>query len=166
MFTIEKYKNTDADKILSWLSDEKSFRQWSADKYKTYPSAADDMNLFYDSISKDGAKQYMFCDEGKAIGHFVLRPQCSERLKTVRIGFIIVDTSVRGKGYGRAMLELAIPFVFDEFNAERITLGVFENNSKAKKCYESVGFNCVGATEYTISGEIWKCFEMEVLRRD
>lgn len=161
MFTIRDYNKNDADKILSWITDEKSFRQWSADKYKIYPITADDMNAFYSSISRDSAKQYMFCDDGKAIGHFVLRPDPDGDERSIRLGFIIVDSSVRGKGYGKAMLQKALELAFSEGMAERVTLGVFENNPNALRCYESVGFRRFGSTVYKIGDEQWVCFEME-----
>ena len=58
----------------------------------------------------------------------------------MRFGFVIVDSSKRGKGYGKGMLELAIRYAFDILKAERITLGVFENNAPAYRCYKAVGF--------------------------
>lgn len=161
MFSIREFMNTDAEKVLSWITDEKMFRQWSADKYECYPPKAEDVIAFYDSIGHQGGRAFVFCDYGKVIGHFILRPLDEERVKTVRIGFIIVDSTVRGKGYGRLMLEHAIEYAANEFAAQRITLGVFENNPKAKKCYESVGFRQWGETAYNINEEVWKCFEME-----
>ena len=164
MFTIRDYNKSDADKILSWITDEKSFRQWSADKYKTYPATTDDMNSFYDSLSKEGAKQFVFCDDDAVIGHFVLRPQLDNDDDTARIGFIIVDSSIRGKGYGKAMLEAALDLAFETFGKRRVTLGVFENNPRALKCYQSIGFTQWGESVFMINGEAWKCLEMECLK--
>ena len=161
MFEIREFMPFDAEKVLSWISDEKSFRQWSADKYDSYPPKPEEMNDFYASVKSLGGRAFMFCDDGKEIGHFILRPLTDESIKTVRIGFIIVDSSIRGKGYGRKMLEIAVPFALSEYEALRITLGVFENNPKAKKCYESVGFRQWSETSCAINGELWKCLEME-----
>ncbi len=164
MFTLREYKETDADIILSWITDEKSFRQWSADKYKEYPAKAEDVNGFYEEIKPNGAIPFMFCDDGKPIGHLIMRPLVDEDIKTIRFGFIIVDSSIRGKGYGKAMLMEALSLAFSTLAAERVTLGVFENNPKALKCYESVGFRQWGETTCLINGEYWKCLEMENIR--
>ncbi len=161
MFSIRDYSPGDAEVILSWITDEKMFRQWSADKYESYPAKPEDVNNFYDHIKTNGAKPLVFCDDGKVIGHFILRPLSDDSFKTVRIGFIIVDSSVRGKGYGRKMLEAAVEYAIAHFDCERITLGVFENNPRALRCYESVGFKQWSECEYNINGEIWKCLEME-----
>lgn len=161
MFSLRIYRESDADIILGWLSDEKSFRQWSADKYKDYPAKAEDMNAFYREVAVQGGKPFVFCEDGKVIGHFIMRPISDEVIRTVRFGFIIVDSSIRGKGYGRAMLNEALCYAFDRLCAERVTLGVFENNPQARKCYESVGFKQWGETTCTINGDEWKCLEME-----
>ncbi len=164
MFTIREYSPSDAELILSWISDEKTFRQWSADKYKNYPAKPEDMNVFYDEIRPNGGVPFVFCDDGRVIGHFILRPLQCEGLKTVRIGFIIVDNSIRGKGYGRKMLEAAFEYAFANYECERITLGVFENNPKARYCYESVGFKQYSEEFFHIKGETWKCLEMEYVK--
>ncbi|MDE6063906.1 MAG: GNAT family N-acetyltransferase, partial [Lachnospiraceae bacterium] len=82
----------------------------------------------------------------------------------IRLGFVIVDDKVRGRGYGREMLSLAIQYAFDFVKVKKISLGVFENNIAAIKCYESCGFQRVKLenTEcYHCMGEIWDCIEME-----
>ncbi|MBR2724641.1 MAG: GNAT family N-acetyltransferase [Ruminococcus sp.] len=161
MFSLREYMEKDAKIILSWITDERSFRQWSADKYKNYPATAEDVNAFYNEIKPNGAMPFMFCDDDKPIGHLIMRPLCDEAVKTVRFGFIIVDSSIRGKGYGKAMLLEALSFAFSNLSAKRVTLGVFENNPKALKCYESAGFKQWGETVCRIGEEDWICFEME-----
>ena len=165
MFSLNEYKETDADMIISWIGSEKVFRQWSADKYENYPPKAEDINNFYNSMKSQGAKVFSFCDDDKVIGHFLLRLLTEYEVDSVRLGFIIVDSSVRGKGYGRIMLEHALEYAFTEIGANRVTLGVFENNPNARKCYESVGFKQYGESAYNIHGEEWKCLEMEFLRK-
>ncbi len=160
MLSLREYRPEDAELILSWINDERTFRQWSADKYESYPAKPEDVNGFYEGIMPNGARPFVFCDD-RVMGHFILRPLPSEDVKTVRIGFIIVDSSIRGKGYGKKMLEAALEYAFSTFNCERVTLGVFENNPKALHCYESVGFRRCGEEYFSINGERWKCLEME-----
>ncbi len=86
--------------------------------------------------------------------------------KTVtRFGFVIVDDSKRGKGYGKQMLRLAIDYAKRELGAQRITLGVFDNNPLAIHCYESVGFVVTGTDTYAIDGEEWTGKEMELVKK-
>lgn len=164
MFGLREYIESDADLILSWICDEKSFRQWSADKYEKYPATPQDINSFYDEVRANGGTPFMFCDDDKEIGHFIIRPVSDENMRTFRLGFIIVDSSIRGKGYGKKMLNVAFDYAFGDLKAERVTLGVFENNPKARLCYEAIGFRQWGESIFSINGEEWKCLEMECIR--
>lgn len=80
----------------------------------------------------------------------------------VRFGFVIVDPALRGKGCGRELLRLAVDYVKDNLTAERINLGVFENNPNARKCYESVGFKLYGAHEIDTPFGTWPCADLEI----
>jgi RimJ/RimL family protein N-acetyltransferase len=83
----------------------------------------------------------------------------------VRLGFVIVDESLRGKGYGKELILQTIEYARKNLNATSISLGVFKNNPPALHCYESVGFRKVGVETYNIDGEIWEDIEMELLSR-
>ena len=65
------------------------------------------------------------------------------------------------------MMKLAIQNIYDNFNVDKITLGVFENNPTAYYCYKSVGFQDVKLEKdkfYHVMGEDWKCLEMAIER--
>ena len=92
-----------------------------------------------------------------------------ERRDTLRFGFVIVDDKRRGMGLGRELLALAIRFAFEMVGVERITLGVFANNTRARRCYEACGFRAVERPEreyYICFGERWDCVEMELRREE
>ena len=92
--------------------------------------------------------------EEEIIGHILLRFP-SEDKTVIRFGFVIVDDSKRGKGYGKQMLRLAIDYAQQELRAKHITLGVFCDNLSA--------FRITGMDSYLIDGEEWKGFEMELV---
>ena len=148
--TLRPFTINDAPIILSWIKDETAFRKWSADRYPVYPPMHEDMLAQYESgvifpfTAIDG--------EGKVVGHIMLRyPDPSKTV--IRFGFVIVDDQLRGKGYGKQMLRLAIQKAKNEFGAKKITLGVFDNNPSAFHCYESVGFKVIGTDSYQIESE-------------
>lgn len=63
------------------------------------------------------------------------------------------------------MLTLAIKYAFDFFGAEKITLGVFDNNKPAYYCYKAAGFIETGEEIiYEFFGEHWRLVEMELKR--
>ena len=79
----------------------------------------------------------------------------------MRIGFVIMDDARRGNGYGREMIRLALIYAFDLFKAERVTLGVFDNNPSAFRCYKAAGFKEYSEREVFLLGENWRCTDME-----
>lgn len=149
----------DAPVILSWIKDKTDFRKWSADRYSSYPPKPEDMLAQY---ANDIIFPFTAIDDaGKVIGHIILRyPDSSKTV--IRLGFIIIDNQLRGKGYGKQMLELAIQKAQRDYKVQKITLGVFDNNPSAIRCYESVGFTVTGTDTYLMDGEQWMGKEMEI----
>ncbi len=157
--TLRPFNINDAETILSWCKDKHAFRLWSADRYKEYPAQPEEMKKQY-----EGDNMYpLTAVVGDAIiGHILLRHP-SEDKSVIRFGFVIVDDSKRGMGYGKQMLHLAIDYAKQELGAQKITLGVFDNNPSAIHCYESVGFVMTGTDVYQIDGEEWSGKEMELV---
>lgn len=165
MLRLRPYKKCDAKYIAGWIKDEISFRKWCADRYENYPVNADDINNQYSAYEDTDTFFPMTAfDESGVVGHLILR-FVDESRKTLRFGFIIIDDTKRGMGYGKGMLKLAIKYAFEILKAEKITLGVFENNEPAYYCYKSAGFQdtkSADAEYYHVMGEDWKCLELEL----
>jgi len=164
MFELRKYKNSDAKYIVRWLKSEYAFRQWSADRYENYPITADDINHYYAQYSDNELYKLTAVDGNEIIGHLTIR-FTDEARKIARIGFVIVDDCKRGKGYGKQLVLSALEYAFEELNADKVTLGVFENNAPAIHCYLSCGFQIVEkeiTESYKCMNEIWDCIEMEI----
>lgn len=164
---LRPYRIKDGEVIASWIKDEYSFYQWSADRINQYPLTAEILNAHYAEYAASDAFWEMTAvdEEGIPRGHFIMRyPE--ENREILRLGFIIVDLELRGKGYGKAMLDLAIRYAFEFLQVQKITLGVFANNPAAYHCYLAAGFQVIeGADcEYQIGKESWKCIEMELTR--
>ena len=157
--TLRPFTIDDAPIILSWIKVKTAFRKWSADRYPTFPPKPEDMVAQY---AADNVFPFTAINnDGKIVGHIMLRyPDPSKAI--IRFGFVIVDDQLRGKGYGKQMLQLAIQKAKQEFGAKKITLGVFDNNPSAFYCYESIGFEVTDNDTYPIDGEEWTEKEMEL----
>ena len=156
MIRIRPYKSADADVILSWCCDEKSFYQWSAGVLGDYPITQDDFGFV------EKLMPFTAFDESGILGFFTFRKP-NESCNELRFGFVIVDPERRGQKLGKAMLRLGLKFAFELYGADKVSLGVFENNLSAYYCYKAVGFEdaVLDSTEgYNIMGEEWKCREM------
>ena len=155
--TLRPFNINDASTILSWCKDKYAFRLWSADRYKDFPAKPEEMVKQYEG---DNMYPLTAVVGGAIVGHILLRFP-SEDKSVIRFGFVIVDDSKRGKGYGKQLLRLAIDYAQHELGAQKITLGVFCDNLSALECYKSAGFRIIGADSYSIDGEKWKGYEME-----
>ena len=168
---LRPYKPSDAEAIVSWIKDERTFHKWCSDRFGDYPITAEDINHKYldcngDCEEPDNFYPMTLVDEGGPVGHLILR-YTDEAKSVIRFGFVIVDDSKRGRGYGKKMLQMAIRYAFDMLKAEKITLGVFENNPSAYYCYKAAGFRELSTGKsfmIEILGEQWKCIELEVKR--
>ena len=71
--------------------------------------------------------------------------------------FVINNLEYRGKGYGKKMLQLAIKFAFEITDVQAVHLNVFPENTRAKRCYESVGFTerKTDLNAFTYKDESW-----------
>ena len=163
MLRLRPYKKCDAAQIVSWIKDEVSFRKWCADRYESYPIGPEDINLHYAATEDSDTFFPMTAfDESGVVGHLIMRFTNEDKTE-LRFGFVIVDDSKRGKGYGREMIGLAMKYAFEILKVKKITIGVFDNNESAYKCYISSGFHDTGVSaSCQIMGEEWRCIELEV----
>ncbi len=165
MLRLRPYKDCDAKYIADWITTEKSFYQWCAGRYEKYPLKAEDIIANYGAQAEnDGFYEMTAMDGTVPVGHLIMRFLDDEK-KILRFGFVVVDDTRRGRGYGKQMLKLALKYAFEILKAEKVTIGVFENNPAAYHCYKSIGF-CEPVPEETemihLMGEDWKCIYLEI----
>jgi len=163
--TLRPYQSTDANVIATWLKSEYLMRQWCADRYEHYPVTPEDMNSYHQQCF-DGHHSIALTmvDGNEIVGYITLRiPNGNSNER--RIGFVIIDDSKRSRGLGKTLVSMAVDYASRKLGATKVSLGVFENNSAAIRCYESVGFHRVVKHEtecYYCLGEMWNCIEMEL----
>jgi len=171
MLKLRPFKNCDAKKIVSWCKDEKSFRQWCSDRFENFPISEDDIIKKYVENNGDCPEEDNFFPmtaftSEQIVGHLIMR-YTNPQKTVLRFGFVIVDNSFRGKGYGKQMLKLAMDFAFNILKVEKVTLGVFDNNPAAYLCYKSVGFKETHMEKQIlldILNEKWNIVELEITR--
>ena len=79
MIRLRPYKDTDAEKILSWCKDEKSFYKWTAGVLGTYPLSKEDFGKV------NSVMAFTAIDENEVIGFFTMRNP-GETMDEVRFG--------------------------------------------------------------------------------
>lgn len=162
---LRPFRKGDADVIVNWIRDEEGFYKWSAGRMGPYPLTPDALlQAMAGREDNDRFFPFVMTDGDRVIGFFILRHPGESR-DELRFGFIIVDAEIKGKGYGKKMLELGMRYAYDVYGAKKVSLGVFANNPSAYHCYKSVGFTENGMVEdYEMNGYAWQCIELERAR--
>lgn len=163
MLRLRPFRTPDAKTIITWTSEPEEFYKWSAGIMGDYPVSEERLLLAVSGREDNpGYFPLVAFDESGLVGFFTVRTP-GEDDKKVRFGYVIVDPSKRGSGYGKQMLTLGLKFMFDIYGAEEVSLGVFENNRQAYHCYRSVGFRENGLREeYNLCGKTWIDIEMVI----
>ena len=162
---LRKYIESDANEIVTWIKNERALKLWSADRYSNYPITAKDINSNYsECIANCNFYPMTLVYKDKVVGHIILRNPDLDKFDIIRLGFIIVDPTIRGKGYGKLLINEAIKYAKTTLNAKEINLGVFENNESAYYCYKSVGFKEIKTEKNVMQfeDEMWNCVEMKL----
>lgn len=163
MLRLRPYKKCDAEKIVSWIKDEMTFYRWSAGRLGTFPITTDTLLRHYEE--QDYADNFFpmtALDGDCVVGHLLMRFPTADT-STLRFGFVVVDSTLRGKGYGSQLIAAALRYAFTILQVDKVTIGVFADNAPAIACYKKAGFRDTGIIEeYDICGQIWKCLELEI----
>lgn len=161
---LRPYKSSDAPFLISWVKDEKSAALWNAGTF-TFPLTEAQLERYQAQYEQDreGFLMTALDDRGVPVGHIRMEKLNYEE-NSIWFGNIIVDDMRRGVGLGSSMLNCAFMYAFEVLKVNKITLGVFDTNEAARKCYERLGFSENGkVSEYRIyKDEIWKRYDMEL----
>lgn len=164
MLRLRPFRKNDAKSIITWTSEPEEFMKWSAGILGQFPLTEE--RMIEATSGRDDNEQYFpftAFDENGPVGFLHIRID-GDNYEKVRFGFVIVDPNIRGKGYGKQMLLLALKYAFDVYGAQSVGLGVFDNNKAAYNCYKSVGFKETGeCVNYEIGGNTWTDVEMEIV---
>ena len=160
MLSIRAYEDSDRAAVLSFIGDESTFYNWSAGRLGAYPP---DPSRF-DELA--GIMRFTASEDGVVVGFFTLR-EPEGTAGELRLGFVVVDPARRGRGLGREMLALGVRYAFAELGANRVSIGVFEDNLPAYRCYKSLGFRETGEREeYEINGKTRTCVILSLGREE
>jgi len=164
---LRPYKTCDAKYISEWVQDEDVFLKWGGKLFGSFPIDAgiiDDKYVHQNGNCKEDDNFYpwvAYTDEEGVVGHFIMRYIHGDK-KNIRFGWVVVNGSIRGKGFGTQMLTLGLDYAFNFLGAEVVSIGVFENNEPAHNCYRKVGFK----DREIVEGDPWRVVEMEIKRED
>jgi RimJ/RimL family protein N-acetyltransferase len=86
---------------------------------------------------RDRRQRHLIAEAGgRPVGFVLLRLHPEQRAVELRR----LAVTVKGRGYGRAALRLAMALAFEEHDAHRLWLDVKPHNERARSLYRSAGF--------------------------
>lgn len=136
---IRPYRSSDCEKIRSWITDEESHLKWCAGALPFGFSAKEFDRCLLEGQKEWGDRGFTATDEkDEPVGFFKLN--VNQETKAGFFKCIIVDGSLRGMGLGKRMLTKAVKYAFEEEQARKVRLIVFDDNAAAVSCYAKVGF--------------------------
>lgn len=140
---------------------------WCANLIK-YPVGKENFDRVMSELAeKFGDSPYVATtDDGKVVGFFCYSVNLSTNEGILK--FIMIDPSQRGKGFGKEMLQLAAEYAFNITKADAVQLNVFSENTRARKCYESVGFKArkTDTDAFYFNDESWDRCNMVIKKEE
>lgn len=146
MIKLDLLEKEDLQKIIEWNVNKSAddLIQWAGPKFNYPLTLVQVENYFLNEVKKENSKIFVYkillINTREMVGTVELR----ETDKDNKIGricrFLIGEENNRGKSIGTIALNEALRIGFEDMRFEKITLGVFEFNHGAIKCYEKTGF--------------------------
>ncbi|UCH60875.1 MAG: GNAT family N-acetyltransferase [Anaerolineales bacterium] len=84
------------------------------------------------------------------------------------IGIGLGERDYWGNGYGTDAMQVMLRYAFTELNLHRVTLSVFEYNTRAQRSYAKAGFKLEGRVRGDLhrQGQRWDVIVMGILREE
>lgn len=91
-----------------------------------------------------GRAMFLYEKSGEKIGYFSLKKNSD----TTELDNLAVLPSCRHLGIGREMIDFAKEYANEHLHANKLTIGIIEENTVLKKWYESLGFVHTGTKKF------------------
>lgn len=155
-------ENKDYKYIEKWVGDEKEHALWCANLIP-YPVTKENLHAFLEKTAMEWTDSAYVATEtdGKIIGFFCYSINVDDNTGFLKL--VMIDRNLRGKGYGKEMLKLALQYAFQITGVRVVQLNVFDENAIAKHCYKKVGFieESITSNAFQYKNESWnRCHMM------
>ncbi|WP_181898700.1 GNAT family N-acetyltransferase [Halobacillus trueperi] len=161
MLQLIPFQEKDFNTIFDWIVSPRFLMQWGGPMFN-FPLTHQQLMDYKDA---QGRRAFQVYDPSldTIIGHLSIG-RIDKDQKQGRIGKVIVSPEYRGKGYGQQMIQLISMYAFQQLDLEKVTLGVFDFNTGAIRCYENAGFTIDRylKNHRSFEDEMWSLYEMSL----
>lgn len=151
--------------FVQWLADPELTR-W-LERLEKAPTLEEEYDWWHDRRSDpDGILWAIETRDSHLVGTTELR--LAPRAERAEFGIAIHDKTQWGKGLGTEATRLVVDYAFEELDLNRIELTTDEENARAIRCYERVGFIREGLLRRhrLVDGRFSDTVVMGILRED
>ena len=144
MIRLEKFEKSDFKQLIEWINNEALLVNWCGFLFR-FPLSEESLTWYIEGsndIETSDAFIYKAVDieTGETVGHISLGG-ISRKNKSARISRVLVGNNIeKNKGICRQMINEILKIGFEGLKLHRISLGVYDDNISAVKCYEKSGF--------------------------
>ncbi len=173
MIKLEYFTRNDFNQLIEWVNTEDLLTNWAGSLFK-FPLSEAALDWYIEGTN-DMATSDVFVykgvdsDTGETLGHISVG-SISHSNKTARISRVLVgNTKHRGKGICTGMLNALLKITFEEMKLHRVSLGVYDFNHAAIRCYEKCGFMKEGLLRDVLrygDDNYWSLWEMSILEHE
>lgn len=168
MILLQPFTEADFPQLIAWIDSERLLKEWSGALF-SFPLTPDKLR-WYIQGANDPARSDVFAYKavaartGETVGHISLG-SISRHNRSGRITRVLVGPGGRGHGYCPAMIRAVLAVGFGELGLHAITLGVYDFNTAAIRCYRRCGFHLDGTLRHAVRyhDEYWSSVEMSML---
>jgi RimJ/RimL family protein N-acetyltransferase len=168
LIELQTFNECDFSKLIAEITDARFLLQWAGPKYN-YP--LDVAQLSDTLVNTIGGKPsyHVFKairpDTLETVGHIQLMDIDYIATSCV-LGRVLIFKKYRGNGFGKAMVQKAVKFAFENLFLDEVTLGVFDFNTPAIDTYKNIGFSEFqfnkGARQF--QNENWNVIKMKLCK--
>lgn len=130
----------DLPRFVAWLNDP----EVRSHLLMFAPLSMADEERWFEGLGSDPARRVFAIDRAHGDGWLHVGTCGLERVDlrngSCTLGLFLGDPSERGRGVGSEAMQLLLGFAFDELRLHRVELEVFEDNERARRVYERLGF--------------------------
>lgn len=173
MIKLEYFGREDFKQLIEWMNNEHLITNWAGSLFR-YPLTEDSLDWYIEdtnNINSSDAFIYKATDTttGDTVGHISLG-SISEKNRAARISRVLVGhPKERGKGVCTGMIKALLKIGFEDLTLHRISLGVYDFNKAAIRCYEKCGFVKEGLMRDVLrydNNTYWSLIEMSILENE
>ena len=169
MIRLEYFERSDFNQLIEWINTPELLINWAGNTFN-FPLTEASMEWYLKKTNDpETSDAFLYkvidVDTGEVVGHISLG-SISRKNRSARISRVLIGSGEhKGKGYCKDMVKEVLKFGFDHLKLHRITLGVYDNNISALKCYQSSGFSIDGKMRDILlhEDEWWTLIEMSIL---